>query len=379
MLQPEKVMENVILTNKKRYLSALSTGPTAEPYLDVKGIEVARRDNCHMVVKTMKSLLDKLILENKTPEALSIINDTLRELLGGRVDISDLVVSKAISKPDYAGNPAHVAVAERMKKRDPSYECASGERIPYVITLNGGTKMFEKADDPLWVINHSIQLDYDYYIHNQLAGPCSRILMWILGHPDDMAAIKLAENYLRKVQEEKAHDIVIVAARKQLAKCMETMQKHVQAKLFGPSALSVHIRKVQSTATQKGKIDSFFSRVATKPIVQEPKCVKCNHASPLDADGICSYCYAHVCYACKGPVEDHGPCVKCAVSVDLRQKSIAASAVADIEDLEALAAEAKAKCDKCRGYTDETEIKCTQKDCVNLYKRATLAARLKKK
>lgn len=156
MLQPEKVMQNVILTNKKRYLSALSTGPTAEPYLDVKGIEVARRDNCQMVVKTMTALLDKLILEDKPVEALDIINDTLRELLGGRVDISDLVITKAIAKDDYKGKPAHVAVAEKMKKRDPSYECNSGERIPFVVTINGGTKLYEKADDPLWVINHGI-------------------------------------------------------------------------------------------------------------------------------------------------------------------------------------------------------------------------------
>ena len=87
---------------------------------------------------------------------MDIINDTLRELLGGRVDISDLVITKAISKDEYKGKPAHVAVAEKMKKRDPSYGCGSGERIPFVVTINGGKKLFEKADDPLWVINHGI-------------------------------------------------------------------------------------------------------------------------------------------------------------------------------------------------------------------------------
>lgn len=109
-----------------------------------------------MVVKTMKTLLDKLILKDKPDEALDVINNTLSELLKGRIDISDLVITKAITKDDYKGKPAHVAVAERMKKRDPSYECNSGERIPFVVTLNGGTKLYEKADDPLWVINHGI-------------------------------------------------------------------------------------------------------------------------------------------------------------------------------------------------------------------------------
>lgn len=79
---------------------------------------------------------------------------------------------------------------------------------------------------------------------------------------------------------------------------------------------------------------------------------------------------------CKKDVEDHGPCSKCAESIILRRKVCGEN---DIEDIAALAAEAKAKCDKCRGYTDETEIKCVQRDCPNLYRRATLAARMKKK
>ncbi len=224
-------------------------------------------------------------------------------------------------------------------------------------------------------------MDYDYYIQNQLAGPCSRILMWILGPPEEMEAIRLSENYLRKVQDDGAGPVHIEAAKKQLVKGIETMQKHVQLRFFGPSALSVHVRKVQSTAGQKGKIDSFFSRPKPTAVVAEnmPKCAGCGVKTVLDAAGKCIHCASHVCYACKAPVEDHGPCPKCAVSIGLRRKAIAASAMSDIEDIEAMAAEAKAKCDKCRGYTDETEIKCVQRDCSNLYRRATLASRLKKK
>lgn len=205
--------------------------------------------------------------------------------------------------------------------------------------------------------------------------------MWILGHSDDMDSISKSENYLRKVQAATPDDIVVIAAaKKQLVKCIETMQKHVQAKLFGPSALSVHVRKIQSTAGQKGKIDSFFSRVVPKALSPSPimpKCPKCNRESANAI--ICSFCAAHICFSCKAPVSDHGPCETCGRQIELRRKAIAAVACSDVEDIVALAAEAKAKCDKCRGYTDETEIKCVQKDCPNLYKRATLAARLKKR
>jgi hypothetical protein len=390
-------MHNVILTNKKRYLSALSTGPTAEPYLDTKGIELARRDSCHMVVKTMKSLLDKLILEDKPDEARTIINDTLRELLGGRVDISDLVITKALTKDDYKGKPAHVAVVERMRKRDPSYEAALSDRIPFVITVAGdkNAKLFEMADDPLWVINHGmygalhfisltqafaeIPLDYDYYIHHQLSGPVSRILMWVYGSTQDKQSIRTNEDHLRKVENDNASDEVVAEARKRLDKSMKQMQKSVATMLFGPAALAVHFRKSQSTASQKSRIDSFFKPVAkvATPVIDYPRCSKCNRATTLDVLGVCTCCNDHICFSCRMPVADHGPCTKCSVSIDLRRKSLAACAIADVEDLFTLAAEAKLKCDKCRGYTDEVEIACCQRDCNNLYRRAALASRIK--
>jgi len=47
--------------------------------------------------------------------------------------MSQLVITKALSKLEYAGKQAHVELAERMKKRDAGSAPALGDRVAYVI------------------------------------------------------------------------------------------------------------------------------------------------------------------------------------------------------------------------------------------------------
>ena len=59
----------------------------------------------------------------------------ISDLLQNKVDLSQLVISKALSKSgeEYAGKQAHVELAERMKKRDAGSAPAMGDRVAYVI------------------------------------------------------------------------------------------------------------------------------------------------------------------------------------------------------------------------------------------------------
>lgn len=47
--------------------------------------------------------------------------------------MSQLVITKALAKTDYAGKQAHVELAERMKTRDAGSAPALGDRVAYVI------------------------------------------------------------------------------------------------------------------------------------------------------------------------------------------------------------------------------------------------------
>ena len=57
-----------------------------------------------------------------------------------------------------------------MEKRDP-YNCPlAGERVPYVFKMTGSKndRQFEKVEDPKYLINNCIPIDYHYYFEHQL-------------------------------------------------------------------------------------------------------------------------------------------------------------------------------------------------------------------
>ena len=96
--------------------------------------------------------------------------------------MSNLVITKALSKADYTAKQAHVELAERMRKRDAGSAPTLGDRVPYVIIKGtANSKNYEKAEDPLWVLENNIPIDTKYYLDNQLAKPLARIFDPILG------------------------------------------------------------------------------------------------------------------------------------------------------------------------------------------------------
>ncbi len=112
----------------------------------------------------------------------SFVKDTISDLLQNKVDMSNLVITKALSKVDYEGKQAHVALAERMKKRDAGSAPSLGDRVAYVIVKGAsGSKNYEKSEDPIYVLENNIPIDTRYYLDNQLAKPLGRIFEPILG------------------------------------------------------------------------------------------------------------------------------------------------------------------------------------------------------
>ena len=96
--------------------------------------------------------------------------------------MSKLVITKALSKDDYVGKQAHVELAQRMKKRDAGSAPTLGDRVAYVIVKGaGGSKNYEKSEDPIYVLENNMPIDTKYYLDNQLAKPLARIFDPILG------------------------------------------------------------------------------------------------------------------------------------------------------------------------------------------------------
>ncbi|KAH3665689.1 hypothetical protein OGAPHI_003877 [Ogataea philodendri] len=180
-LEFEKVYFPYLLINKKRYAGLFWTNPHKFDKMDTKGIETVRRDNCRLVQHVITRVLELILEERDVEGAEQFVKKTIADLLQNRVDLSQLVISKALSRQDYAAKQPHVELAERMRKRDAGSAPTLGDRVAYVIIKTIGDKNYEKSEDPLYVLENSLPIDTKYYLENQLANPLTRIFEPILG------------------------------------------------------------------------------------------------------------------------------------------------------------------------------------------------------
>ncbi|OAQ64371.1 DNA polymerase delta catalytic subunit [Pochonia chlamydosporia 170] len=181
-LEFEKVYFPYLLINKKRYAGLYWTKTEAYDKMDTKGIETVRRDNCLLVQTVIEKVLRMILIDRDVDGAQEYVKETIANLLQNKVDMSKLVITKALTKDDYAAKQAHVELAHRMKKRDAGSAPALGDRVAYVMVRGAANaKNFEKSEDPLYVLENNVPIDTKYYLDNQLAKPLGRIFEPILG------------------------------------------------------------------------------------------------------------------------------------------------------------------------------------------------------
>lgn len=191
-LELEKVYYPYFLYSKKRYAAKLWTknkaGDMQMDYIDVKGLQLVRRDNIPFVREVCKELLD-VILESKNPEgAKQVAHSRAVELLDGRVPMDKLVLSQKLADTYKSTNLPHVTVVKKMREREPGSEPQSGDRVPFVLVKVENIKkarQFEIAEDPKWVMTHKIPLDYEYYFTNKFMNPVCDLLEPLVADPKD--------------------------------------------------------------------------------------------------------------------------------------------------------------------------------------------------
>ncbi|KAH8663934.1 DNA polymerase delta catalytic subunit [Xylariales sp. PMI_506] len=181
-LEFEKVYFPYLLINKKRYAGLYWTKTDTWDKMDTKGIETVRRDNCLLVQTVIEKVLRMILVDRDPQGAQEYVKDTIADLLQNKIDMSKLVITKALTKEHYDGKQAHVELAERMKKRDAGSAPGLGDRVAYVMIKGAaGAKNFEKSEDPIYVLENNVPIDTRYYLDNQLAKPLGRIFEPILG------------------------------------------------------------------------------------------------------------------------------------------------------------------------------------------------------
>ena len=195
-LELEKVYCPYFLYSKKRYAAKLWTpgkdGKMHMDYTDVKGLQIVRRDNTPHMREVCKELLDVILTSSDPGPPKELAKERAIELLSGDVPNSKLVLSQGLSDSYKVGgktvsvtssesvniNQSHVQVVSKMRQRKPGSEPQSGDRVPYLITKTGDpkAKAFEKAEDPKYVEEHNIPVDYHYYFMNKFLNPICDLL-----------------------------------------------------------------------------------------------------------------------------------------------------------------------------------------------------------
>jgi DNA polymerase delta subunit 1 len=177
-LELEKVYAPYVLYSKKRYAAKMyekgRDGTVVFKKIDIKGLQVVRRDSCPFVRETLKRLLE-LILESSDPRpAIELAREAAKTLIQGKVPIEKLLMSKQLASAYKVPMP-HVAVRDKIRLRAPGSEPQQGDRVPFVI-VKGEGRMYEKAEDPVWVREKNVPLDFQYYFTNQFKKPVQDLL-----------------------------------------------------------------------------------------------------------------------------------------------------------------------------------------------------------
>uniref|UniRef100_A0A3Q3GJZ8 DNA polymerase n=1 Tax=Labrus bergylta TaxID=56723 RepID=A0A3Q3GJZ8_9LABR len=184
-LEFEKVYYPYLLINKKRYAGLyFSSSADTHDKMDCKGIETVRRDNSPLVANLINTCLQRILIDRDPQGAVDHAKEVISDLLCNRIDISQLVITKELTRTaqEYAGKQAHVELAERMRKRDAGSAPNLGDRVPYVIIKAAkGVAAYMKSEDPIFVLENNIPIDTQYYLEQQLSKPLLRIFEPILG------------------------------------------------------------------------------------------------------------------------------------------------------------------------------------------------------
>ena len=153
---------------KKKYAGLLDNGE-----LDIVGMEAIRGDWSNLARNVQNEVL-RLVLENANPsKAKQYVINLTKDLKSAKIPKSSLVIWKTLTKrPDeYEVNAPHVEVARKMAKE--GWTVSVGDKVGFIITKRSG-KLYQKAE-PHFKVSLD-QVDYDYYVNNQIVPAAARVL-----------------------------------------------------------------------------------------------------------------------------------------------------------------------------------------------------------
>jgi DNA polymerase elongation subunit (family B) len=179
----EKTICPFALLRKKGYVGVYYEQNPNKGKLKSMGIVLKRRDNAPIVKEIYGGIIDILMKEQNIDRAIEFLRNKLQFMIEQKCPIEKLIITKSL-RSDYK-NPAQIAhkvLADRMGVRDPGNKPNTGDRIPYAYIHNNskGALQGDKIEHPEYIHKNKLQLDYSFYITNQIMKPVQQLFALVL-------------------------------------------------------------------------------------------------------------------------------------------------------------------------------------------------------
>lgn len=197
-IEYEKTFYPFCILAKKKYVGNLYEKDPNKFYQKNMGIVLKRRDNAPIVKIACGGIVREL-LNNNPKGAVLFIKNTLRNILSGKFSIDKFIITKSL-RSSYANRNtiAHAVLADRMKLRDPGNAPKTNDRIPFVYIKLDHEPLLqgERIEHPDYVVENNLEIDYLFYITNQIMNPCMQFLEVIIHEPENIFQhfIKIEQN-----------------------------------------------------------------------------------------------------------------------------------------------------------------------------------------
>lgn len=179
----EKTICPFALLRKKGYVGVYYEQNPNKGKLKSMGIVLKRRDNAPIVKEIYGGIIDILMKEQNVDHAIAFLREKLQYMIDQKCPIEKLIITKSL-RSDYK-NPAQIAhkvLADRMGVRDPGNKPNTGDRIPYAYIHNDtkGALQGDKIEHPDYIHANKLQLNYSFYITNQIMKPVQQLFALVL-------------------------------------------------------------------------------------------------------------------------------------------------------------------------------------------------------
>ena len=252
----EKTFMPFCLLSKKKYVGILYEHDPTKGKRKEMGIVLKRRDNAPIVKDVYGGIIDILMKEQNMQKAIDFLKKSLQELVDGTVPIEKLIITKSLNsfykKPQQI---AHKVLADRIAARDPGNKPCSGDRIPFVYIVNNNKKALqgEKIETPMYIKENKIQIDYSFYITNQIMKPLLQLFGLVIEDIWKMQNKTAKISKFKKEIEMIRHNMEEEEDKKIEDKINKLKDKEVKALLFDK-----YLRETNNSKEGNQSLTRFF-------------------------------------------------------------------------------------------------------------------------